>query len=179
MAKWRDGCSLACAAQRATVAEIVHEAEHNHAAEYTSIAGLRGFVIRFYGKMLDIIIAILIFLMLVTLLYAVGSLILDVYGAFSNLHQEQVISSLVSDVLSVFVLIELFRTFTDYLEFHRIRLRVLAEVAIVFILRELFIGLYAHRLGPLDLLATAALLAVLVAARVAAIQFVPKGGQDR
>ncbi|MBU2754519.1 hypothetical protein HFU84_02260 [Acidithiobacillus sp. CV18-2] len=128
--------------------------------------------------MLDFVITILIFLMLVTLLYAVWSLIGDVYAAFFSLHQEEVISSLVSDVLSVFVLIELFRTFTDYLEFHRIRLRVLAEVAIVFILRELFIGLYAHRLGPLDLLATAALLAVLVAARVAAIQFVPKRGQD-
>ena len=153
--------------------------EHEHkAASHSEVSGLRGSVIRFYGKMLDFIITILIFLMLVTLLYAVWSLIGDVYAAFFSLHQEQVISSLVSDVLSVFVLIELFRTFTDYLEYHRIRLRVLAEVAIVFILRELFIGLYAHRLGPLDLLATAALLAVLVAARVAAIQFVPRRGNE-
>ncbi|WP_420909765.1 phosphate-starvation-inducible PsiE family protein [Acidiferrobacter thiooxydans] len=43
---------------------------------------------------------------------------------------------LVSDVLSVFILIELFRSFTDYLEFHRIRLQVLAEVGFVFVLRE-------------------------------------------
>ncbi|WP_308389550.1 phosphate-starvation-inducible PsiE family protein [Acidithiobacillus sp. AMEEHan] len=156
----------------------MNEHEHKSAASYSEIVGLRGTVIRFYGRMLDFVITILIFLMLVTLLYAVWSLIGDVYAAFFSLHQEEVISSLVSDVLSVFVLIELFRTFTDYLEYHRIRLRVLAEVAIVFILRELFIGLYAHRLGPLDLLATAALLAVLVAARVAAIQFVPKRGQD-
>ena len=154
------------------------ERAQKSAASYSEIAGLRGSVIRFYGRMLDFVITVLIFLMLITLLYAVWSLIGDVYAAFFSLHQEEVISNLVSDVLSVFVLIELFRTFTDYLEFHRIRLRVLAEVAIVFILRELFIGLYAHRLGPLDLLATAALLAVLVAARVAAIQFVPKRGQD-
>ncbi|MEL5848459.1 MAG: phosphate-starvation-inducible PsiE family protein [Candidatus Igneacidithiobacillus chanchocoensis] len=147
--------------------------EARRGSDYSSHDGLRGRVLRFYGKMLDLIIAVLIFLMLITLLYAVWGLLRDVYDAFFNLRQEQVISSLVADVLSVFVLIELFRTFTDYLEYHRIRLRVLAEVAIVFILRELFIGLYAHRLGPLDLLATAALLAVLIAARIAAIQFVP------
>jgi uncharacterized membrane protein (DUF373 family) len=152
---------------------VREETQHKRKLDYSQHSGLRGVVLRFYGKMLDLIIAVLIFLMLITLLYAVWGLLHDVYDAFFNLRQEQAISGLVADVLSVFVLIELFRTFTDYLEYHRIRLRVLAEVAIVFILRELFIGLYAHRLGPLDLLATAALLAVLIAARIAAIQFVP------
>lgn len=138
------------------------------------VEGLRGTVLRFYAKILDVIVAVMIFLMLLTLVFAVASLFWDIYGSLRDFRQEEVIRSLVSDVLSVFVLIELFRTFTDYLEFHRIRLRVLSEVAIVFVLRELFIGLYAHRLGPLDLLATAALLAVLVGARIAAVRFTPR-----
>ena len=50
---------------------------------------------------------------------------------------------------------------------------MLSEVAIVFVLRELFIGLYAHRMGPLDLFATAVLLAVLIGARIAAVYFAP------
>ena len=78
---------------------------------------------------------------------------------------------LVIDVLSVFVLIELFRTFTDYLEFHRVRLRVLSEVGIAFILREIFIGLYDHTVDWPQILALAALLAVLVSARIASVQF--------
>ncbi len=147
--------------------------EQEPPANYSSVTGLRGVILRFYGKTLDVIVSILVFLMLLTLFIALWNLIGDLSDTFQTLQQDHVISSLVSDVLSVFVLIELFRTFTDYLEFHRIRLRVLLEVAIVFILRELFIGLYAHRLGPLDLLATAALLAVLIGGRIAAVRFNP------
>jgi len=81
---------------------------------------------------------------------------------------------LVIDVLSVFVLIELFRTFTDYLQFHRVRLRVLTEVGIAFILREIFIGLYGKSMDWTEILALAALLAVLVSARIAAVKFQPR-----
>ncbi|WP_298172375.1 phosphate-starvation-inducible PsiE family protein [Acidithiobacillus sp.] len=137
------------------------------------LSGARGKILRFYEKMLDLIVIVLIFVMLITLLAAVVGLMWDVYDTVLAFRQEQAIQGLVADVLSVFVLIELFRTFTDYLEFHRIRLRVLSEVAIVFVLRELFIGLYAHRMGPLDLFATAVLLAVLIGARIAAVYFAP------
>jgi uncharacterized membrane protein (DUF373 family) len=138
------------------------------------ISGMRARILRFYERFLDLIVVVLIFVMLITLLASVVGVVWDVYKTVLSFREEAAIQGLVADVLSVFVLIELFRTFTDYLEFHRIRLRVLSEVAIVFVLRELFIGLYAHRLGPMDLIATAVLLAVLVGARVAAVQYAPK-----
>jgi len=138
------------------------------------ISGVRARILRFYERFLDLIVVVLIFVMLITLLASVVGVVWDVYDTILSFREEAAIQGLVADVLSVFVLIELFRTFTDYLEFHRIRLRVLSEVAIVFVLRELFIGLYAHRLGPMDLIATAVLLAVLVGARVAAVQYAPK-----
>ncbi len=152
------------------------------------VSGARGRTLRFYGKLLDLIVIALIFVMLLTLLGALAGLVYDFVIAVSTLRDaaavqgiahvhglvESLGQSLVIDVLSTFVLIELFRTFTDYLEFHRLRLRVLAEVGIVFVLREIFIGLYAHRMDSPVLLAIAALLAVLVAARVAAVQFPPR-----
>ncbi|MHB0888115.1 phosphate-starvation-inducible PsiE family protein [Acidithiobacillus sp.] len=138
------------------------------------LTGVRGRILRFYGKILDLIVIGLIFVMLLTLLAAVAGLVLDFWATALALRQEAAVQNLVTDVLSVFVLIELFRTFTDYLEFHRIRLRVLSEVAIVFVLREIFIGLYAHRMEPPEILAIAVLLAVLVAARVAAVYFAPR-----
>ncbi|OCB03562.1 hypothetical protein BBC27_07310 [Acidithiobacillus ferrivorans] len=152
------------------------------------VAGARGRTLIFYGRLLDLIVIALIFVMLLTLLGALAGLIYDFAVAVSTLrtaaavqgltHVHGLVESLgqglVVDVLSTFVLIELFRTFTDYLEFHRLRLRVLAEVGIVFVLREMFIGLYAHRMDSPVLLAIAALLAVLVAARVAAVQFPPR-----
>jgi uncharacterized membrane protein (DUF373 family) len=138
-----------------------------------------------YGRILDVIVTILIFVMLLTLLGAVAGLVLDFFAAANALYSgvsthklalgivDSIDRELVIDVLSVFVLIELFRTFTDYLEFHRVRLRVLAEVGVAFILREIFIGLYDRSMNWTEILALSVLLAVLVTARIAAVQFQP------
>jgi len=143
-----------------------------------------------YGRLLDIIVSALVFVMLLTLLGALGGLVLDFVAAGGAFHAalsshtlahglvDGIDQELVIDVLSVFVLIELFRTFTDYLEFHRVRLRVLAEVGIAFILREIFIGLYDHTMPSTQILALAVLLAVLVTARIAAVKFQPPGVKE-
>ena len=149
-------------------------------------SNLRGKALLLYGRALDVIVTILIFVLLLTLIGALMGIALDFGSAVTAVRSGLITRSLshgviyavdrelVIDVLSVFVLIELFRTFTDYLEFHRVRLRVLAEVGIAFILREVFIGLYDHELNWLDLLALAILLGVLVSARIAAVQFPPR-----
>lgn len=139
----------------------------------SNITGTKGQILRFYGRIIDVIVVFLILVMLVTLGVAFIGVLYDLYDALSNLRHEVAIQTLVISILSVFVLIELFRTFTDYLEFHRIRLRVLTEVAIVFILRDIFIGLYSHNLSWQDILALAVLLAVLVTARIASVYFTP------
>ena len=144
-----------------------------------------------YRRILDSIVAILIFIMLITLLGAVVGLIFDIMGGIRAVREgipahtlshgliDSVARDLVIDVLSVFVLIELFRTFTDYLEFHRIRLRVLAEVGIAFVLREIFIGLYNHNIGWPEILALTALLAVLFAGRITSAVFSVRGEEDK
>ncbi len=146
-------------------------------------------VIYFQGRLLDG----MIFIMLATLLGAIGGLVLDYFAAIKLLIEairgmgtlashdlvKAVGQRLVSDVLSVFILIELFRSFTDYLEFHRIRLQVLAEVGFVFVLREVFVGLYAHHLNWQDLLALGFLLAILGGTRVLATRFSPRAHSSR
>jgi uncharacterized membrane protein (DUF373 family) len=139
-----------------------------------------------YGRILDAIITVLIVVMLLTLVGAVAGLFIDFISAAKALYGgvkthtlalgivDSLDRELVIDVLSVFVLIELFRTFTDYLEFHRVRLRVLSEVGIAFILREIFIGLYDHSMAWNEILALSILLAVLATARIADVQFQPR-----
>lgn len=140
----------------------------------------------FYRRFLDVIITILVVVMMLTLVGALGGLGIDFLAAADALRTgvathslahgivDGIDRELVIDVLSVFVLIELFRTFTDYLEFHRVRLRVISEVGIAFILREIFIGLYDHGMNWAEILALSVLLAVLVTARIAAVQFQPR-----
>jgi uncharacterized membrane protein (DUF373 family) len=148
-------------------------------------AQIKGRALRIYTRILDAIVTALIFVMVLTLLGALGGLLVDFFeaaGAFAGIISTHSLThgvvdvidrQLVIDVLSVFVLIELFRTFTDYLEYHRVRLRVLTEVGIAFILREIFIGLYDRSMEWQVILALAALLAVLVAARTAAVRLHP------
>lgn len=143
-----------------------------------------------YRRILDSIVAVLIFIMLTTLVGAVLGLVFDIIAGIRMVRDgipahtlshgliDSVARDLVIDVLSVFVLIELFRTFTDYLEFHRIRLRVLAEVGIAFVLREIFIGLYNHNIAWQDILALSALLAVLFAGRILSALFNVRGAED-
>lgn len=149
-------------------------------------AGIRRRALKIYGWALDLIVAILISVMLLALIGAIIGLLLDFISAVNAFRSgisshrlahgvvDALDRELVIDVLSVFVLIELFRTFTDYLELHRVRIRVLAEVGIAFILREIFIGLYDHAIGPSEIFALATLLAVLVVARIAAVRFPPR-----
>lgn len=155
-------------------------------AKILPAAEVRSKTLTIYGRALDIIVSVLVFVLLLTLVGALIGLALDFFNAANALatgattHSlahgvvDAIDRELVIDVLSVFVLIELFRTFTDYLEFHRVRLRVLAEVGIAFILREIFIGLYDRQITWLEILALAVLLAVLVSARIAAVQFPPR-----
>ena len=143
----------------------------------------KGRALRIYRRFLDLIVTALVLVMVLTLLGALAGLVLDFIAAASEFRGDLSTHNLahgvvdgldrelVIDVLSVFVLIELFRTFTDYLEFQRVRLRVLSEVGIAFILREIFIGLYDNRIQWPEILALSALLAVLVTARIAAIHF--------
>jgi uncharacterized membrane protein (DUF373 family) len=153
-------------------------------------AGVKSQALLIYGRILDVIVTALIFVMLLTLMGAVAGLVLDFVAAANALISgvsthglalgivDSIDRELVIDVLSVFVLIELFRTFTDYLEFHRVRLRVLAEVGIAFILREIFIGLYGRSMNWTEILALSVLLAVLVTARIAAVKFQPRDNRQ-
>lgn len=152
--------------------------------------GVKSQALLVYGRILDIIVTALIFVMLLTLMGAVAGLVVDFFSAMNAMRTavsthnlafgivDSIDRELVIDVLSVFVLIELFRTFTDYLEFHRVRLRVLAEVGIAFVLREIFIGLYGHSINWTEILSLSVLLAVLVTARIAAVQFQPRDNRQ-
>lgn len=143
------------------------------APRFRNIAGVKGRILRLYGSAIDLMVVFLILVMLITLIVALISVLSDLYEALRNLRHEIAIQTLVESILSVFVLIELFRSFTDYLEFHRLRLRVISEVAIVFVMRDVFIGLYSHTLDWRDLLALSGLIAVLVGTRVASLLFPP------
>lgn len=75
----------------------------------------------------------------------------------------------ISQVLALFILIELTRSLVEYFEVKRVRLTFIIDAAIVFVLRDVMIGLFETKLEVMTLYALSALLLVLGVLRIGSI----------
>lgn len=75
----------------------------------------------------------------------------------------------IADVLTLYVLVELSRSLVEYFDVHRLRLTYIVDAGIVFVLREILIGLFKHELEPNTIYALAVLMLVLGALRIASV----------
>lgn len=71
-----------------------------------------------------------------------------------------------SDVLTLVILVELSRSLFQYFMDHTIRITVIIDAGIVFVLRDIMIGLFEHKLKADDIYAFSALFLVLGAVRI-------------
>ena len=76
---------------------------------------------------------------------------------------------IVSEVLTLFILIELSRSLTDYFIEHRLRMTFIVDAGIVFVLREVMIKLFEHEISTADIYALSMLLFVLGSLRIASV----------
>lgn len=76
---------------------------------------------------------------------------------------------IISDVLTLYVLIELSRSLVEYFNAHKLRLTFIIDASIVFVLRETLITLFKHELKPEMLYAFSAFLLVLGVLRTASV----------
>jgi len=74
-----------------------------------------------------------------------------------------------SDVLTLFILVELSRSIVEYLTTHRLRLTFILDAAIVFVLRHLMIALFEHKLKTEEIYALSVLIIALGTLRVASV----------
>ena len=111
---------------------------------------------------------ILVFIML-GMIVGVGKLFVQVYAVFKSPGVTGEYYKIISDVLTLFVLVELSRSLFEFFNVNRLRLTFIIDGGIVFVLREVMINLYKHQLEALDILALSGLLLVLGALRIASI----------
>jgi len=135
-----------------------------------------------YDTTLDVIVYGLILLMLATLIFAFVDVLADIVHLFPSMAKIKLddaeFRDLVVSVLDVFVVIELFSIFINYVNTHRIRLSLLIDVTAVFILREMIIKIYGKTVSTEELLVLALLLVVIVVARSLTGRFPPKSDQN-
>jgi uncharacterized membrane protein (DUF373 family) len=139
---------------------------------------VKSIILRIYDIAIDAIAIGLVSMMLVMLVFA----FLDVLGGLIQLMptltsvtlNDIEFRDLISSVLDVFVIIELFSTFIDYVKDKRIRLYRLIDVTAVFILRDMLVKLYRPSVSSNELLTLALLLMVMVIARSITSRLPPK-----
>ncbi|HYW04033.1 MAG TPA: phosphate-starvation-inducible PsiE family protein [Gammaproteobacteria bacterium] len=129
----------------------------------------RALILRLYDGAIDSIVIVLVLVMLVTLGFATYEVLLNVIRLVPTFGTvgvgEPQFRELVGNVLNVFIVIELFSTFAVYIRTHRIRLSILTDLTIVFLLRELLIKVYAQSRDAGQLYTLAVVLLILIVAR--------------
>jgi uncharacterized membrane protein (DUF373 family) len=122
------------------------------------------------------IVKLLVPLSTIALMMGVARVFLDLAHIYRSPSISEGFDMLVADILSMFVVIELLKSVVEYFEAHRLKLTFVIDAAVVFLLRELMIGVYRHTMDGAQLTAMAAVLLVLGAFRVAAVRFPPEAG---
>lgn len=109
-----------------------------------------------------------IILLFTTLALMIGAFRLF-YGLFELINKSGVTGNylyIFSDVLTLVILLELSRSLFQYFMEHTIRLPVILDAGIVFVMRDIMIGLFEHKLKTEDIYALSFLLLVLGAIRI-------------
>jgi uncharacterized membrane protein (DUF373 family) len=121
---------------------------------------------RFYNKAIDIVFAVI--LLFITLTMIIG--VVRLFYRVGNLMQEGGITGnylyIFTDVLTLYILIELSRSLVEYFSSHRLRLTPIIDAGLVFVLRHIMIELFNHKLETESIYALSLLMLVLGAIRI-------------
>lgn len=151
---------------------------HDHEPARAGTTGAlraEAFASRIFRKALDVVMKLLVPLVVVALMMGVAKLFLGMWAVWQSPTISAGFDVMVTNLLSMFVVIELLRSILEYTDSHRIRITFVIDAALVFLVREVMIGLYRHTLAAADIAALALLLLVLGAVRFSAVRFSPGG----
>lgn len=138
--------------------------------------GLQQGVLRSFRLAVQLIFNLAILALLLGLLIGVGRTLLELGLTLSEPSVRLGLKDLITNVLSLVVMLELVRAFVEYFEYERIRLEVLLEVGVAFVLREMLLGLFGGEIRGVEVLLWSSALLALVAARTLAA--CPGRGKD-
>ena len=127
----------------------------------------------FFNQVMDLFFKFLIFFVVLILGIGLFRLFWEVWKIMIGNDLEETFSFTVTSLLTFFIILELFKSLIEYFREHRLKLTFIVDATLVFILREVMIGLYQHQSPPLQLAALAFLALVLGLLRTLAIIYSP------
>jgi uncharacterized membrane protein (DUF373 family) len=129
--------------------------------------------LRLFNQIMDFFFKLLIFFVVLVLGMGLARLFWEVWKIMAVSELKEAFSFTVTNLLTFFILLELFKSLVEYFREHRLKLTFIIDATLVFILREVMIGLYQHQSAPLQIAALALLALVLGAVRTLAIIYSP------
>ena len=124
---------------------------------------------------LNIVFSLLIVFLTLSIVIGVVRMFLTVGDLLAEDELATDFHRVISDVLTLFILIELSRSLVEYFNTHRLRMTFIVDAAIIFVLRELMIQLFEHKISPAEIYAMSALLLVMTALRIGSIVVYQRG----
>lgn len=128
---------------------------------------------KIFKIIIDLVTIIILYILLLALIVGVINILLAIKSIlFGTLGGG--FGQIVSSVLTIFVLIDLFKTFVDYREHKEIRLTYVTDATILIVMREITAGIYAQRFDYQFILGMSVLLLTLGIIRALTVKYPPK-----
>ena len=125
--------------------------------------------INIFHRVVDVIFGVI--LLMITFGIAIGVVHLFKTVGFLMVHEEltQDYQRIISELLTLFILVELIRSIVDYFTSRQLRITFIVDATIVFILREIMIKLFEANIDPPQIYAMSVLLLALSILRFGSI----------
>lgn len=122
-----------------------------------------------FGRVTNLVFAIILLALTLAMIIGATRLFLNIWETLSTPGLADKYVELITDVLTLFVLVELSRSLADYFHEHRLRMTFIVDAAIVFFIRETMILFFQHKVDASYLYSISALLLALTALRIGSI----------
>jgi len=122
-----------------------------------------------FNRVVRLIFSAILFALIVALVIGCGKLFLGIWHTITVPGITGKYLNLITDVLTLFVLVELSKSLVEYFHANRLRMTFIVDAAIVFIVREVMIMLFQHKASESEIYAISLLLLVLTILRLGSI----------
>lgn len=125
--------------------------------------------LNFFERVIEVVFGIMLLFITLGIIIGTMHLFLRLPGLLVWEDSTRHYMVIISDVLTLFILVELSRTLADYFTAHRLRMTFIVDAGIVFILRELVTKLFEAKIDTAEIYALSVLIAVLGALRIGSV----------
>lgn len=126
-------------------------------------------MIALFDRVICMVFGLMLVFITIGIIVGVARLFLNLGDLLINDDITRQYMLIISEVLTLFILIELSRSLVDYFSAHRLRMTFIVDAGIVFVLREIMIKLFEHKIAIEEIYALSALLFVLGSLRIASV----------